>query len=121
MLPRVNTLLENFLSFAVKNGIPARWYYINKSRGLLLEQIKAMIARDVLGYPAFIEMLNHSDPAVKRAVEALENGESPLDIKLKDSGKGSSKKGTTASIYGLDFYMPAAFMHSDIACRHPLS
>lgn len=121
VLPRDNTLLENFVSFAVKNGIPARWYYINKSRGLLLEQIKAMIARDVLGYPAFIEMLNHSDPAVKRAVEALENGESPLDIKLKDSGKGSSKKGTTASIYGLDFYMPAAFMHSDIACRHPLS
>lgn len=121
VLPRDNTLLENFVSFAVKNGIPARWYYINKSRGLLLEQIKAMIARDVLGYPAFIEMLNHSDPAVKRAVEALENGESALDIKLKDSGKGSSKKGTTASIYGLDFYMPAAFMHSDIACRHPLS
>jgi peptidase, S41 family len=121
VLPRDNTLLENFVSFAVKNGIPARWYYINKSRGLLLEQIKAMIARDVLGYPAFIEMLNHSDPAVKRAVEALENGESPLDIKLKDSGKGSSKKGTTASIYGLDLYIPAAFMHSDIACRRPLS
>jgi peptidase, S41 family len=121
VLPRDNTLLENFVSFAVKNGIPTRWYYINKSRGLLLEQIKAMIARDVLGYPAFIEMLNHSDPAVKRAVEALENGESPLDIKLKDSGKGSSKKGTTASIYGLDLYIPAAFMHSDIACRRPLS
>lgn len=121
VLPRDNTLLENFVSFAVKNGIPARWYYINKSRGLLLEQIKAMIARDVLGYPAFIEMLNHSDPAVKRAVEALENGESPLDIKLKDSGKCSSKKGTTASIYGLDLYIPAAFMHSDIACRRPLS
>ena len=85
VLPRDNTLLENFVSFAVKNGVPARWYYINQSRQLLLGQIKAMIARDVLGYPAFIELLNESDPAVKRAVEALDKGESPIDIKMKDT------------------------------------
>lgn len=87
VLPRDNTLLENFVSYAVKNGVPARWYYINQSRNLLLEQIKAMIARDVLGYPAFIEMLNGSDPAVKKAVEALESGSSPIDIKLKEEPK----------------------------------
>ncbi len=83
VLPRDNTLLENFVSFAVKNGVPARWYYINQSRELLLSQIKAMIARDVLGYPAFIELLNESDSAVKEAVKALENGKSPIDIKLE--------------------------------------
>jgi carboxyl-terminal processing protease len=83
VLPRDNMLLETFVSFAVKNGVPARWYYINRSRTLLLEQIKAMIARDVLGYPAFIELLNESDPAVKAALEALETGKSPVDIKLE--------------------------------------
>ena len=82
VLPRDNTLLENFVSFAVKNGVPARWYYINQSRALLLEQIKAMIARDVLGYPAFIELLNQSDPAVKKAIKVLDAGESPVDIKI---------------------------------------
>ena len=80
ILPRDNTLLENFVDFAVQNGVPARWYYINKSRELLLNQIKAMIARDVLGYPAFIELLNEDDTAVKTALEALENGESPILI-----------------------------------------
>lgn len=83
VLPRDNTLLENFVSFAVKNGVPARWYYINQSRGLLLNQIKAMIARDVLGYPAFIRLLNEDDKAVKKALELLESGKSPIDIKIE--------------------------------------
>lgn len=121
VLPRDNTLLENFVSFAVKNGIPARWYYINKSRTLLLEQIKAMIARDVLGYPAFIEMLNHSDPTVKRAVEALDKGESPIDIKLKDDGKDAEKNGKTALLDGVNLYLPSGFMHPQIAGCRPLS
>lgn len=87
ILPRDNTLLENFVSFAVKNGVPARWYYINKSRELLLNQIKAMIARDVLGYPAFIEMLNRNDSTVLKAHEALISGKSPVDIKPDDNEK----------------------------------
>lgn len=115
VLPRDNTLLENFVSFAVKNGIPARWYYINKSRSLLLEQIKAMIARDVLGYPAFIEMLNHSDAAVKKAVDVLENGESPIDIKLKDDENDHKERKNTAGLLGVDLYLPVGFMHRDIA------
>lgn len=87
ILPRDNTLLDNFVSFAVKNGVPARWYYINKSRELLLNQIKAMIARDVLGYPAFIEMLNRNDSAVKEAYEALRTGKSPVVIKPEENEK----------------------------------
>ena len=87
ILPRDNTLLDNFVSFAVKNGVPARWYYINKSRELLLNQIKAMIARDVLGYPAFIEILNRNDSAVKEAYDALVTGKSPVNIKPEDNEK----------------------------------
>lgn len=81
VLPRDQMLLQNFVQYASENGVPARWYYINQSRGLLLEQIKAMIARDVLGYRAYIEMLNQHDNAVERAVNALRGGESPIDIK----------------------------------------
>lgn len=84
VLPRDNTLLENFVSFAVKNGVPARWYYINRSRALLLNQIKAMIARDVLGYPAFIELLNEQDKVVQKAVDVFVEGQSPVDIKAED-------------------------------------
>lgn len=83
VLPRDNTLLENFVSFAAKNGVPARWYYINQSRDLLLNQIKAMIARDVLGYSAFIELLNEDDKAVGKAYDLLKEGKSPVEIKLE--------------------------------------
>ncbi len=83
VLPRDNTLLENFVRFAASNGVPARWYYINQSRQLLLDQIKAMIARDVLGYQSFIELLNRGDVTVRKAVEILEQGASPVDIKKK--------------------------------------
>lgn len=87
VLPRDETLLENFVDFAEANGMPARWFYINKSRDLLLNQIKAMIARDVLGYPAFIKILNYDDITVDKAVELLEAGKSSINIPNKESKK----------------------------------
>ncbi|MCH5232428.1 MAG: S41 family peptidase [Muribaculaceae bacterium] len=84
VLPGDNVLLENFVSFAVENGVPARWYYIGKSRELLLNQLKAMIARDVLGYPAFIELLNEDDNVVKEALSRIQNGESPVSIQKEE-------------------------------------
>lgn len=81
VLPRDNTLLENFVKFAADNGVPARWYYINESRDLLLRQIKAFIARDVLGLEACIQVLNDGDPTVTKAVRLLKEGESPVSIK----------------------------------------
>lgn len=98
VLPRDNTLLENFVSYAAKNGVPARWYYINTSRDLLLDQIKAMIARDVLGYPAFIEMLNQTDPAVIEATKALINGESPIDIYPEKEEEDGEDKTTAMNL-----------------------
>ncbi len=80
LIPRDQTLLSNFVDFAVSNGVPARWYYINQSRDLLLNQIKAVIVRDALGYDEFFEVLNRSDNVVQRALKALQNGESPLSI-----------------------------------------
>lgn len=88
ILPRDNTLLNNFAEFAVENGLPARWYYINKSRDLLLNQLKAIIARDLIGFNAFIELSNRQDSTIEAAVKSLQSGNSPINI----TGDSSKKK-----------------------------
>lgn len=81
VLPRDNTLLEGFVEYATTQGVPARWYYIRKSQDLILSQLKAVIARDILGYSDFIRILNESDPVIDRAFDALRKGESPTVIR----------------------------------------
>lgn len=81
ILPRDNTLLLNFVSYAASKGLPARWYYINQSRGLLLNQIKGVIARDLVGYEGLIKILNQEDKTVSEALRLLEQGQSPVNIK----------------------------------------
>lgn len=81
ILPRDNTLLQNFVSYAAGKGLPARWYYINQSRGLLLNQIKGVIARDLVGYEGLIKILNQEDKTVSEALRLLEQGQSPVNIK----------------------------------------
>lgn len=81
ILPRDNTLLKNFVSYAASKGLPARWYYINQSRGLLLNQIKGVIARDLVGYEGLIKILNQEDKTVSEALRLLEQGQSPVNIK----------------------------------------
>ena len=71
VIPRDDTLLSNFVSFAVRNNIPARWYYINQSRELLLRQIKAMIVRDVLGYNEFHRIFSNDDNTIKSAQDVI--------------------------------------------------
>lgn len=80
-LPDDDTLLEGFVAYAVTKGIPARWYYIRQSRDLILRQLKALIARDAVGYSLFVEVMNSRDKTVDRAVKALKNGESPILLK----------------------------------------
>ena len=79
-LPDDDTLLQGFVDYAATKGIPARWYYINQSRGIILRQLKAIIARDILGYSKFIELLNADDKVISRAIKALQSGESPITI-----------------------------------------
>lgn len=85
IMPRDNMLLNNFVTYAAANGLPARWYYINKSRDLLLNQLKAVIARDLVNFNAFLEILNSRDTTIQQAVRALEEGKSPIDIKEKNT------------------------------------
>lgn len=79
-LPDDQTLLENFVEYAVTKGVPARWYYIRQSENLILRQLKAIAARDVLGYAQFIQLLNQEDKTVNTALDALKSGRSPLII-----------------------------------------
>lgn len=80
LLPDDDELLQGFVDYAASQGVPARWYYINQSRDLILRNLKAVIARDAVGYPMFMEMINYGDNTVNRAVKALKGGESPIMI-----------------------------------------
>lgn len=80
LLPDDASLLNDFVSFAASKGVPARWYYINISRDLILRNLKAVIARDAVGYGMFIEMLNQGDKTIENAVNMLRAGKSPIVI-----------------------------------------
>lgn len=80
IIPRDNTLLNNFATYAAGKGLPARWYYINQSRSVLLNQIKAVIARDLVGYEGLIQILNQQDKTLDKALEMLEGNKSPVSI-----------------------------------------
>lgn len=81
VMARDNALLTAFVNYAASHGVPARWFYINKSKSLLINQIKAWIARDLVGYDALIQILNEEDNAVRKALEDLNAGKSPVEIK----------------------------------------
>lgn len=80
LLPNDDAILRQFVLFASRNGFPARWYYINISHDLLVNQLKALIARDALGYGAYFEISNIDDINVKRAIEELLNGNAAFPI-----------------------------------------
>lgn len=87
VIPGDEQLLSNFVEFAASNGEPSRWYYINRSRELLLRQLKAVIARDALGYAEFYQLLNEGDPVLLRAVDELNAGHSPILIQKQVPAK----------------------------------
>ncbi len=80
-LPADAILLQSFVKFAVQNKIPARWYYITKSSDLIINHLKAFIARDILGNPSFYDIYNRRDKSVLTAVEKLQAGEAQFPIK----------------------------------------
>lgn len=72
-LPSDAALLNEFVQYAAFKGVPARWYYINNSRPLLVNNLKALIARDALGSAAYYEIANTRDNVVQRAIEFINN------------------------------------------------
>lgn len=71
MLPPRDVLLWAFVKYAADNGVPQRWYYINISANLIVNQLTALIARDVMGMNAYFEIYNKSDAAVQEALRQI--------------------------------------------------
>lgn len=83
MLPSDGTLLQSFVSYAAQKGVPARWHYINISAGLIVNYLKALIARDTLGFSASYEVYNTRDKVVKEALRLLSEGEAEMPIRYE--------------------------------------
>lgn len=79
-LPSNDALLSDFVSYASQNGVPARWYYINLSRNLLLIQLKALIARDAFGNSAFYPIYNNKDKNIEAAIKAFKKNKAVYPI-----------------------------------------
>lgn len=82
LLPADDVLLRQFVNFASAAGVPSRWYYINISAPLIVNQLKAIIARDVLGNGSSYEILNRDDNTVKAAVESIRKGEAKPPVSI---------------------------------------
>lgn len=79
-LPSDDALLYDFVSFAVENKVPARWYYINQSRTLILTRLKALIARDVFGNEAFFPIYNSKDNNIDAAMKAFKKNKAKFPL-----------------------------------------
>ncbi len=80
LIPDDDTILQDFVSYAQKAGVAPRWYYINISRDLIVNQLKAMIARNALGVQGYYEVINEVDPTVLSGIESLGNGKAAFPI-----------------------------------------
>lgn len=84
VLPNNDALLYDFVTFAAQNGVPARWYYINQSRNLILTQIKALMARDLYGNDAFYPIYNRNDKDIETALKAINKHKTAFPILPED-------------------------------------
>ncbi|MDE6487154.1 MAG: S41 family peptidase [Muribaculaceae bacterium] len=74
LLPNDSVLLSAFANYVRQNGVRLRYYYLNNSRRLIVRQLKALIARDVLGIQSYYEIDNTDDPAVLEAIKQIQSG-----------------------------------------------
>lgn len=85
LLPTDDVLLSQFVSYAHREAkIAPRWYYINQSRTLILDILKALIARDLLGTSAYFEVMNRTDNTLLRAIQAIENGDATKPVTINN-------------------------------------
>ena len=80
VLPSDEELLKEFANFAAQNGVAPRWYYINRSRRLLVTHIKAFIARDIIGNQGFYPIFNSTDNTIQEALKAMNRNKAAFPI-----------------------------------------
>ncbi|MBQ9218136.1 MAG: S41 family peptidase [Muribaculaceae bacterium] len=81
MAPTDDQLLNNFVDYASEHGVTPRWYYINQSRDLILNNLKALVARDIFGNEAFYPIYNRTDKTIQAALKALSRHKATFPIK----------------------------------------
>ena len=80
MLPSDFQMIQQFVRYTKSNGIDTQWSYINSSASLICNQLKALIARDVLGIGAYYEISNLIDTTVASAIKHLQEGKADFPI-----------------------------------------
>ena len=88
-LPSDQALLNDFEYYASRNGVPARWYYINISSKLLTTQLKAVIGQYILGDEAFFPMLNEDDNNIETTI--AENKEHKAEFPIYPQDENGKK------------------------------
>ena len=78
--PIDDDIINEFAAFAAEGGIAPRWYYINKSRNLILTKIKAIIAHDIFGPVGYSSIANRNDNTVQTALKALNRHKAAFPI-----------------------------------------
>jgi len=78
--PIDNDIIKEFATFAAVNGVVPRWYYINKSRDLILTKIKAIIAHDIFGPEGYSYIVSRNDNTVQVALKALNKHKAAIPI-----------------------------------------
>lgn len=91
MLPDNEELLNIFVNYASRNGVAARWYYINLSHKLIVNFLKALIASDILGRTYYYEVANTADVTVQRALQEILDGNATAPVKVSRGNKAEEK------------------------------
>ncbi|MDE6200181.1 MAG: S41 family peptidase [Muribaculaceae bacterium] len=88
MLPGDLQLIQQFAKYTKSHGINTQWSYINNSAPLIVNQLKALIARDILGLSAYYEISNLMDTTVLSAIEQLRGGMADFPITDNEDSAG---------------------------------
>ena len=86
---------QKVIDMAVAKEVPFDEKGYKTSRHAIMVRSKALVARDLYENEAFYEVINDLNPALKKAVEVLQNGEydqMPLDQKANPKKKSEKKK-----------------------------
>lgn len=73
-------LLNSFVRYAVDKGVRRRPYYIEQSASLIVNQLKALIVRYVLGFDAFYSAYNREDEDVIKALRIIGEGKADFPV-----------------------------------------
>ena len=92
-------LVEKFAVYAEKRGLKRRNLMIQRSFHLLEEFILSRMVYNMLDEDAWIEYLNHTDPAVKEALRVFKDGEAFPEAPAEEEESQDNKKVAQAYDY----------------------